>query len=392
MKTNTPGVSKDCIVVANSAAQSGIFASTGDPINAGIRAYFDMINSRGGIDGRKLKFIHTDDRYDPKTAESILSSYLNENKIFAYVGHFGGSIVMQTLDLIKKSGMPVVYFGTGVGALYNEHAMDFMSGANCYPIQPVYITEGRAMASIAIHDFNAKKIGILYTDTTIGHDLLSGINRTLKEHQTDSFSEIIPAAEMLEQSAFLKSIRDTVLSMKDYDPDFIIIAAGQESFPDIAAALAETDTCKTVLTSYVNTVVTIAMRLIPVIKNKFDIYSFGWLDYTSQRHMAALNEASDWLGDYAMNGYAHCGWIGAHFLCEGLKRVSGKEITWKSFREAMESSPIENPFGGFIDYADGKRLGTEELSLHKIDYENPFGWSEIFPLRNVVMFRDRRCQ
>ena len=385
----TPGVSHDSITVANSASEKGIFAGTGDPINAGIRAYFDMINSTGGIDGRRLIFTHTDDRYDPELAESILSDYIDEQKIFAYVGHFGGPIVSRTLDTIHKSGMPVVYFGTGIGRLYNEKAVDFATGSNCYPIQPIYITEGRAMASIAIQDFHSTKIGILYTDTRIGHDLLSGINITLREHPVSTSSAVIPAPETLDRDMFLKAIKKAVQEIKIYDPDFIIIAADQESFPDIADSLAASNTHKTVLTSYVNTVVTTAMRLIPVVKDNFDVYSFGWLDYRSPAHSKALEEASEWLGDYAMNGYAHCGWIGAHFLCEGLKRLTGKKITWKSFNKAMESAPVENPFGGIVEYSGGQRLGTEELSLYKLDPSTSLGWREVIPLRNVVTFHDK---
>ena len=57
------GVFEDKIIVANSAATTGIFATTGDPLNAGIRAYFDMVNEGGGIDGRRHVFLHEDDAY-----------------------------------------------------------------------------------------------------------------------------------------------------------------------------------------------------------------------------------------------------------------------------------------------------------------------------------------
>ena len=53
------GVFDDKILIANSAATTGIFATTGDPLNAGIRAYFDMVNAGGGIDGRKMVIGYT---------------------------------------------------------------------------------------------------------------------------------------------------------------------------------------------------------------------------------------------------------------------------------------------------------------------------------------------
>ena len=114
------GVFEDKIIVANSAATTGIFATTGDPLNAGIRAYFDMVNAEGGIDGRQLIFLHEDDAYEQGRAQTALRHFLRERKVFAYVGQFGAPAVRATLEEIHASGMPVVYFATGIGELYKE--------------------------------------------------------------------------------------------------------------------------------------------------------------------------------------------------------------------------------------------------------------------------------
>ena len=77
------GVFEDKIIVANSAATTGIFATTGDPLNAGLRAYFDMVNAGGGIDGRRLVFLHEDDAYEPSRARAALHRFMQERKVFA---------------------------------------------------------------------------------------------------------------------------------------------------------------------------------------------------------------------------------------------------------------------------------------------------------------------
>ena len=46
------GITDTEIIVANSAPMSGPYIASGDPMNAGIRSYFDMVNAGGGIDGR----------------------------------------------------------------------------------------------------------------------------------------------------------------------------------------------------------------------------------------------------------------------------------------------------------------------------------------------------
>ena len=96
-----------------------------------------------------------------------------------------------------------------------------------------------------------------------------------------------------------------------------------------------------------------------------------------------MAEAADWLGDYAMNGYAHCGWISAHFFCEGLRRMGPGMPRWEDFPAVMERAPLQIPFGGRVDYAGGKRMGTQDMSLVKLDLSAPTGWRFIDGLRSM---------
>ena len=362
------GVFDDYILVANSAAITGSFAGTGDPINAGIRAYFDMVNAAGGIDGRMIRFLHQDDGYDAEAAQKIFREFCYDRHIFAYVGHFGAPVVAQTLSEMRGCGIPVVYFGTGIGELYVEHAGDFAQGANCYPIQPIYITEGRIMTATAVSELDAKRIGVLYTSNKIGKELFSGIDKEAAYLNISLVSQEIDMDK--------KNYEEQIHDLKEKNPDIVLIAAAQESFPEIVQAMCRQEFFCPVLTTYVNAVVTTALQILPAVTGKFEVYATGWLDY-GEEHSEELELAAQWLGDYAMNGYAHCGWIGAHFFCEGLRRLRGKEVTWESFREAMESAPIRIPFGGMVDYAKGQRIGTQEMSLYRLDPMSPACWTEI---------------
>ena len=368
------GVFDDKILIANSAATTGIFATTGDPLNAGIRAYFDMVNAGGGIDGRKLFFLHEDDAYTPARAQAALKHFLQERKVFAYVGHFGAPVVQATLDEIHASGMPVVYFATGIGELYREKAGTAREGSCCFPIQPIYITEGRVMVARAVGNFGAKKIGVIETADDTGRDLGAGVKMACEKLGLPY--EIFPVR------ADAWDVDRAAEGIKAQQPDFVIVAAAQAAAPEIICSLAAHCVRIPVFTTYLNMVITLAQQILPATEGKFPVYVSGWLNYEEERGRN-LEAASEWLGDYAMNTYAHCGWIGAHFLCEGLRRLQGRAVTWDSFREAMEERPIMNPFGGMIDYGRGRRLGTQEMSLWKLDGESLIGWKEIDGLRSI---------
>lgn len=368
------GVFEDKIIVANSAATTGIFATTGDPLNAGIRAYFDMVNAGGGIDGRRLVFLHEDDAYESSRARAALHRFMQERKVFAYVGHFGAPAVQATLADIHASGMPVVYFATGIGELYKEKAETAMDGACCFPIQPIYITEGRVMVARAVGNFGAKKIGVIETADDTGRNLGAGVKMACEK--------LGLSYEIFSVRADACDVDQATEKVKAQQPDFIIVAAAQAAAPRIIGSLAAGHVRIPVFTTYLNTVVTQARQILPATAGKFPVYASGWLNYEEERGRN-LEAASEWLGDYAMNTYAHCGWIGAHFLCEGLRRLRGRAVTWGSFRESMEERPIMNPFGGMIDYSRGRRLGTQEMSMWKLDEKALIGWKEIDGLRSI---------
>lgn len=139
-----------------------------------------------------------------------------------------------------------------------------------------------------------------------------------------------------------------------------------------------------VITTYVNVSDAIPPLVASDIKGKFDVYGNGWVDYYDEDNLALYTE---WVGKidpaYGMNAYAQTGWIAAHFFCEGLRRIEGQDITWENYMKALESAPIQNPFGGLIDYTNGNRAGTQVMNLSKITTEGEGGWELVDELRSM---------
>ena len=63
----TPGVTSTEIKIGSSVPLSGEAAIAGN-VARGIDAYFKYVNAKGGVFGRKLKFVYLDDGYDPGRA------------------------------------------------------------------------------------------------------------------------------------------------------------------------------------------------------------------------------------------------------------------------------------------------------------------------------------
>lgn len=363
------GVTDDEIIVYNSSAVSGAFASTGYPINVGIEAYFNMVNENGGIDGRKITFLHTDDEYDPVKSKAAFEEYAYDEEVFAVVGMFGSGVTQACLDGIKELGIPAVYFATGIRDLYTDNADSNENGASVFPVQPIYLTEGKIMVADAAAYFGAKSVGVIYTSDDTGMDIVEGVKMQAEDLGIEVYAEQVPAQT--------EDVSAAVTSILNNDPDFVIIAAAQATFPTITKELAAQGNTAPAITTYINGVYSMCEQVYSYINGQFDLYCTAWLEYTGEEEYAAWEEASQWLGEeFALNGYAHCGWIAASVFCEGLRRLEGKEITWESYIDALEEAPIKNPFGGWLDFSDGMRAGTTSMSVVKanIDAAAGTGW------------------
>ena len=365
------GVFDDKIIVGNSAATSGNYAPVGVPFNAGIEAYFKMINEAGGVNGRKIEFKHIDDEFDPVKGKAALSTLVEDEKIFALVGHFGTPVVGATIEDVKEYGIPAVYFATGIGQLYNDKAEGKDRGI--FPVQPIYKTEGQIMVARAVGDFEAKKIGVIYTNDDAGKDLFAGVEAKAKELGIEIVAEQVAAGAT--------DVSSAVTSIKNANVDFVIGAAIQATIPTIVKELAAQNVNKDLITTYVNVSPVISEAVINEINGKFDVYGLGWVDLVANAD--SLAAFAEWAPDYATNVYAMTGWIAGHFFVEGLKRVEGT-VTWDKYMDALENAPIKNPFGGEINYAGGLRAGTQEMNLSKVGLvENAPGWVPVDGLQSM---------
>lgn len=368
------GVTKDSVKVGNSIATSGPLAPVGVPFKAGIEAYFKMVNDGGGVHGRQIEYVHQDDEFNPEKGKAAVDKMINDEKVFALVGHFGTPIVGATLNDIKEAGIPSVYFATGTGILYNEKATE--SDRVAFPVQPVYPMEGRIMGAWAAGEFDASTIGVIYTNDDAGKDLLRGI-----KSQADSTDGVSVVAEQVPPNA--DDVSAAVTKLKDSGVDIVIVAAIQGTFPQIIKEMAKQGLNKPTLTTYVNADQRMTAAVKEALNGQFDVYANAWVDMTKP----AIEDYREWINkvsdeDLTNNAYAMTGWIAAHFFIAGLERVDG-DLTWDSYIEAMESAPIENPFGGSIDFSDGKRLGTQEMALLKMAPDSPVGWEGFLGFKGI---------
>lgn len=390
------GITEDKIFVGNTAATSGAFAAVGEPFNAGLQAALKVYNDAGGFNGKIVELLHYDDGFDAAQGLTYTKTLVEDDQVFAIVGHFGTNTVGATLDYLKEKGIPMTYAATGISDLYQEGATG--NDACIFPVQPIYDAEGRVLLARALAadgtGLAGTKIGVIATTDDAGNGILAGVKRQAEEGSFDiTYQEVDPAA--IEYTAAL-----TIL--KNAGCDVVIAAMNQAPFQNVLASMRDIDYNAKVITSYVSASAAFLSPLVAdgSITADRPVYATAWLDVTSETGAAEMMdfaagqlawEAENGISEentYSVNSYAMAGWVAGKLFVHGLEEVaaSGNDLTWENYIAAMEASPFNVPMGGEIDYAGGDRLGITALALNTIGLDvNPeTGLCDLLPVSPIM--------
>jgi branched-chain amino acid transport system substrate-binding protein len=116
--SHAPGVTAHSITVGSISAASGPLASTFGQIGFGVTAYFDALNARGGVDGRKVLLSYkADDGASPTADTTDARNLVEQDHVFAVVGV--GTPFFTGASFFAAEGTPV--FGYLVSQDWNTH-------------------------------------------------------------------------------------------------------------------------------------------------------------------------------------------------------------------------------------------------------------------------------
>ena len=164
-----PGVTDTEIKIGNTNPYSGPASAYGT-IGKGLKAYFDMINAAGGINGRKINFISLDDSYSPpKTVEQTRKLVEQEKVLFLFQA-LGTPTNSAVHKYMNKKKVPQLFVATGATKWGNPKEFPWTMGW-----QPNYQTEGRIYAAYILKHVKAPKIAVLYQNDDYGKDYLKGL-------------------------------------------------------------------------------------------------------------------------------------------------------------------------------------------------------------------------
>ena len=383
---------KGSVKIGSVMCEAGAFAGVGVPYSQFYKLYVKYINEvMGGVAkgadgvGYYLEHISYDDQSEGPLAKTYIEKLIEDDEVFSMVGNLGTWIIAATQDYIVESGVPSVYWGTGSALQYYLPAEG--NQRFTFPVQPIYITEGRvmllrAMNLSAIENSGlekVEKIGLISSADDSGNQILKGVQLQLGLIEESKQPEMAyvqvnttVADEMTSQVAQLAG------------SDVVIIGGNQPVFNGVYTAMQQNPETRgiPVIISYVN----VAPTYVPAVANEADagdIYGGAWvvIDPSAQNERQAADIAqylsilnwgvekgyvtADASAAYSISPYSMSSFIAVSVFMEGVNRLADKEITRDALLEAMESERINVPISGGVDYANGQRIGLDGMAFAK---------------------------
>jgi branched-chain amino acid transport system substrate-binding protein len=172
--TADPGITKTSILIGGTVPLSGEAAAFG-AVGPGAKAYFDYVNSRGGVHGRKIEYRFYDDAYNPAQTVQQTRRLVEQDRVFAIFNAVGTANNLAIRDYLNAQQVPHLFAGDGSQALGG--------GSARYPwtvgFLPSYQGEGSVVGRDLVRTRPRARVGVLYENTELGKDMTRGLSRAL---------------------------------------------------------------------------------------------------------------------------------------------------------------------------------------------------------------------
>jgi ABC-type branched-subunit amino acid transport system substrate-binding protein len=351
------GVSAGEIVIGQSASLTGGTAEVGQQVRDGALAYFEMVNRKGGVNGRKIRLISLDDGGQTKRGEDNTHKLIAEDKVFLLFGYTGRNTSEAALPIIDKADLPFFGAATGGETIHGKF------NKNVINVRASYKRETEAMVSYLV-TIGQKRVGMIYhkddltksnlkmTEDALGTHGLKILGSGSVDRNSSDVSEavgilsklspeaVICNAAVKPLSAFIREMRKSGHAAQFLSVSFVGSPIVKELGPEAAGLI---------------------MAQVVPLPTKKSIPIVG-------EYQAALTATGSKAG-LSFNGLE--GFITAKVFVEGLRKT-GKDVTRAKFIRAIEAINDLDLGGYFVGYSPTNHNGSRYVDITVINKDGRF--------------------
>jgi branched-chain amino acid transport system substrate-binding protein len=168
-----PGVTDAEIKLGTTAYYSGP-ASTAAAYGLAQVAYFQMVNERGGINGRRVNLISLDNAFSPPKALEQTRRLVESDEVFAIAGSLGTPTNVAIQKYLNGKGVPNLFLTSGAERFNDPREFPWI-----VPFYPIYAAQGALFAKYILRERPSARIAVHYENDDLGRDYVKGLKQGL---------------------------------------------------------------------------------------------------------------------------------------------------------------------------------------------------------------------
>jgi ABC-type branched-subunit amino acid transport system substrate-binding protein len=351
------GVSNDEIVLGQSTALSGPLAEIGIDTSLASKAYFDHINQKGGVNGRKIRLITLDDAYNTDKAIENAKTLIDKERVFALFNMFGTPANTALLPTITQAGIPSIAPYTGSQALRTPLNRLVFNVRASYADETEKIVEHLEM-------FKITTAAVVYQNNAFGKDGLASVEaamarRKLKVHASASIendaSDAAKAAKTLADSRpqaiiMITAGKASVEFVKAYDK----LAKGMQFFTlSVMGTQASVNA--------------LGKEGVGIVVSQVAPFPFAGTTAAVREYQQIMAKA----GVKNLSFTSMEGFLNAKVVVEGLRRA-GRNLTRANFIDALESMGSVDLGGFHVGFGRNNHQASKYVELTIISADGRF--------------------
>jgi branched-chain amino acid transport system substrate-binding protein len=353
-----PGITADKIVIGQSAGFTGSVAGTVKELTAGAQLYFDHVNSKGGVHGRKIVLESMDDGFDPKKSPEVFKKLIEEKQVFAMFLSRGTPTNEAAYPVLEAAKVPLIGPSTGAMSMYDP-PRKYM-----FPVRASYHSETFKIVPQLVN-MGINRIALLYVDDSFGKDGLSGLQIAMKK------AGLEPVAVVSHPRGATK-LDEQVAAVAKAEPQAIIMVTVLDAGSAFVKGVKRTGRSPMFITLSNNSSNAFIKNLGDdghgVAVSQVSPYPFSGGEPLTREFLAISKERNSAV---APSYSSMEGFIAAKVLVEGLRRA-GKQPTREKLVAGLESMKGYDLGGMDVTYGPNLRTGTTYIDLTIIGKNGKF--------------------
>jgi branched-chain amino acid transport system substrate-binding protein len=224
-KSYDPGATDTEIKIGNIAPYTG-WGSQYAAVAHAEAAYFQMINDRGGINGRKITFVTVDNASDPAKSLDLATKLIEQDQVLLIFSSIGTESNLAIRAYSNDHKVPQLFVESS-SAVFNDPShfpwtMGFFA---------TYRSEAVAYAQYILQNKSAARVAILYANDDAGKEFLAGAHQGFGEKASALIVKEVPY-QVSDQS-----LQPQITALKDSGADvFLNFSLGPFTTQSIRAA------------------------------------------------------------------------------------------------------------------------------------------------------------